>query len=72
MSDYCFSLERDKLKNAGPWENVQKIVVGDIRDSKRFKGCLLDTGIILNNEFRSRVKLAPHSDDKIDRLNLRR
>lgn len=39
--------------------NVQMmIVVGVIR--KGLRGCLLNTGMILNNEFRSRVKLALH------------
>ena len=49
--------------------NVQMmIVVGVIR--KGLRGCLLNTGMILNNEFRSRVKLALHSDKEMDELGL--
>lgn len=80
--DTIVFLSRDKLKKPGHRKvfrsdrNHLSIFRVEIFESKVIRkglmGCLLDTAIILNNEFRSRVKLAPHSDDKIDRLGLGR
>ena len=80
--DTIVFLSRDKLKKPDHRKmfrrdsNHLNIFRAEIFESKvirkGLRGCLLDTGMILNNEFRSRVKLALHSDDKIDRLGLRR
>lgn len=80
--DTIVFLSRDKLKKPDHRKmfrrdsNHLNIFRAEIFESKvirkGLRGCLLDTGMILNNDFRSRVKLALHSDDKIDRLGLRR
>ena len=71
---YCFFLSGQVQKPGH--QKMFRLLLSEIFESKAIRkglrGCLLDTGMILNNEFRPRVKLTLHSDDKIDRLSLRR